>query len=423
MQGSSYQPLTSAALTARRETAAGPQSARLARINHALEALWRRKVADRPDLDPESMIAAARRRTGLADLGDPDVWQTQLQHLCDDLHRDARLSPLGRTIAQGQLVAILRDRLLAHALWKRLPVIAEVPVSAPIIVVGQMRSGTTRMQRLLACDPTLDSTRFFESWNPIPLRRSNRIIDDRRWRARAALNVIRLLNPRFGDIHPTAVDAPDEEIGFNSFSLFGSAFEAQWRVPGFARHCEERDRLPIYREFRFLLQTVKYLRGRGVDRPWVIKLPQMTQDLETVLRIFPDARLVVLNRSATAVVGSSASLVENQMRIQSDAVDRHWIGREWLRKTALRDQRTRAALEQFGGPMIELDYERVGRNMLTSMRDAYRHLGLVWTAAAEDAMARYQTKTSASGARRHCYGLDRYGLTGCDVAKAISAHP
>ena len=297
----------------------GPQraSARIAWINRTLAR------GTLPSLEPDALVAKARAQTRLQDLGPDEMWRNSLQILTSALHRQARLSPLGTIVAHGQLVALLANRLRLQALWRRHPEILERPVRAPIVVLGQMRSGSTRMQRLLACDPRLDHTRFFESWNPAPIARRTGPLDDRRLRGWFALFCARSLNPQFDAIHPTRTAAPDEEIGWHSISLFGSALEAQWRVPDFSQRCETMNALPVYREFKAMLQTVGWLRGARGGKPWVLKVPQFTQDLPELLKMFPDARLVCLHRDVGAVVASSASLARNQMELQSDHVDPH----------------------------------------------------------------------------------------------------
>src|SRR5690606_7843070 len=121
-------------------------------------------------------------------------------------------------------------------------------------------------------------------------------------------------------------------FGLLSFSFYGAQIEAQWRVPTFARFWEMQDKTWVYREFRQLLQTIAWQRGE-TTRPWVLKAPQFMEDLESLLEVFPDARLICLRRDLGEVASSSASLVWNQMKLQSDTVDPRWIGAEWLHKT------------------------------------------------------------------------------------------
>lgn len=382
--------------------------ARRRRLNDALDRAWRRGLLPRPTLDPAELIAKANRRS--AERQDDSDWRARLDLLAHDLEAHAGLTPLGRTIAHGQLVAAIAQRSRAQALWRKQPEILGLAIERPIFIVGQMRSGTTRIQRLLASDARLTWTRFYESWRPLPTL----AVDDRLPRAALALAAMRWLNPGFAAIHPTRATAPDEEFGLHNVSLFGATFEAQWRVPGFAAHCEAMDARPVYREFKALLQTLAWLRPERRGRPWVLKLPQFMQDLPAILETFPDARLICLHRDPAAVVASSASLVRNQMELQSDAVDQHWVGREWLRKTALRARRAEAARRQAEVPQIDVAYADMEADWRAEMARVYEVLGLPLTAQVTNAMERVLTVPR----KAHRYALDQFGLTAQDVARA-----
>jgi Sulfotransferase family len=51
-------------------------------------------------------------------------------------------------------------RLRAQEWIRRHPEILQETITAPIVVVGMMRSGTTLLQRLLAADPRLHCARL-----------------------------------------------------------------------------------------------------------------------------------------------------------------------------------------------------------------------------------------------------------------------
>jgi hypothetical protein len=391
-----------------------PARRRIAWANRALERSWAGGWSPVPDLSPDALVAEARRRVPDGTLGDPGVWRANLDALCAGLRDEARLTSLGRTMAYGQLVAALTDRMRAHALWAAHPEIGDVPIERPVLILGQMRSGTTRVQRMLACDPRLNWTRHYESWRPVGRAR--------RLRAGGTLAAMRLLNPDFDAIHPTSAGAPDEEIGLFSLSLFGATFEAQWRVPGFTRWCERRDARPVYAEFRRLLQTIAWLRGDRRPRPWVIKVPQLTQDLDAALALFPDARVVRVERDPVATVASAASLVRNQMRVQSDHVDDAWIGREWLRKVRLRRERTAAALAaRPGTPVADVSFDAMNRDPVGAMRPVYDMLDLALTPAVERRMRRYLRRAAREGRGAHRYAIEEFGLSADEVRAALPA--
>ena len=380
--------------------------ANVRRVNRALEAAWRSGLVPAPRLDSEALQSAALRGRSPEALGPDRFWREPLRLLTEALRTQAELNPLGKAMAYGQIVMALRARIRATALWQRRPHILDRPLLPPIIILGQMRSGTTRMQRLLACDDRLAHTRLFESLLPVPQY-------GRKLRAKAGLSFLRWLNPDIGMIHPTAAKAPEEEFGLFSFSLGSAQFEAQWRVPDFSRWWEEAPKVRLYDEFKQLLRTIDHSRGSSNARPWVLKAPQFLQDLPALLDAFPGATLLHLQRDPKQIVASSASLVWNQMRIQSDYADRQWVGQEWLRTTRLREEigaRTLSARPDV--PVLSVEFEAMNQDWRSEMQRIYDFLGLELTPALLRRMEHYLKRANAH--HGHSYALDRFGLSGSE---------
>lgn len=378
------------------------------RLDRALAAAWRFGLLPEPRLER-------------AALGPPTVagawWEEPLAVLLGSLREEARLTPLGRTMAYGQLARALAARRRAEALWCRRPEILARRLERPVVILGQMRSGTTRIHRLLACDPHFAFTRLYETMSPVPPA----AIDLRPASAWAGLRFLHALNPALRTIHPTAPFAAEEEFGLFSLSFHGAQFEAQWRVPAFARWWEEADRRPVYADFRKLMQILAWHR-RGPAGAWLLKAPQFMEDADLLLDQFPDARIVRLHRDPAAIVGSSASLVWNQMRLQSDRADPRWIGAEWLARTARRERRAAAALAARPGvPVIDLAFDEVGRDWRGAVRRVYDFLGLELAPGVEAAMARYLARAEASGFRGHRYRLADFGLDAREVRETVGA--
>lgn len=385
-------------------------STRINFLNACLSRAWQAGAAQVPSLEPAAILSKARRKSGVGTATLPDNWLDRLERLTDDLTSHAELTPLGRTIAHGQLVSASANMLGMRRLCERHPQIEEQRILRPIIIVGQMRSGTTRMQRLLACDARFRFTRFQESWNPLPLAATARFFDDRPWRARTALMAARLLNPQFQAIHPTSALAPDEEIGFFNMLMVPAAYEAQWRLPRFVQHCEAMDSAPIYLDFKRILKTIAWLRGGRDERPWILKVPQFGEDLDALLAAFPDARIIHVVRDRNAVVASSASLVSNQMALQSDRVDPQQVGREWSRKVRLRADRTARALAETELPQIEVGYDEMDHDWRGEMARVYEILELPVTEDVERKMGEYLRKSGAANHQHH-YDPADFGLS------------
>ena len=322
-------------------------------------------------------------------------FRLRLEVLTESLTAEAKLNPLGLTMAHGQLVRAIRQRLELGALWQIEPDVLKTPLAPPVIVVGHMRSGTTRVHRLLAADPALSATRFCDSWHPVP-----RSPDTRPAWSALSLLFARALDPWLDSIHPFGATRADEELGWLATALDHCAYEAQWRIPGFTAFSEERDPAPVYREFVRMLQTDANWHG-SADRPRVLKVPQFAEDLPALLAQFPDARVVKTNRCPEETAASAVSLVANQMALQSDEVDLDWIASEVARKISLRQERMEAALSGFGGPLAEVDFEALSSDWETETRRIYSELRMPLSSQALVAMRGEQGRAINSSHKVH----------------------
>jgi hypothetical protein len=370
--------------------------------NRLLSALRRLRLLSPATLDAAAIEARALRGASPAAFGSDDSWREPFAMLLRSLREEADLNPLGQAMAQAWIVMALRARIRAVSLWRARPEILQRPLAPPIVILGQMRSGTTRLQRLLACDDRFAHTRLFESLVPVPQRA-------RRLRARVGLAVHHRLNPALRSIHPSHPADAEEEFGLFNFSFGSALFEAFWRVPAFTHWWESADARPLYREFRALLRTIAWSRAEPAGRPWILKVPRFMEDLPVLLETFPGARLICLDRDLDAVAASSASLAWNNMRIHSDSVDRRLVGREWLRKTLLRrrlaEEATKARPDV---PQIRLGFEAMNRDWRGEIGRLYDFLGMPLTPAVLARMTRYVA--SAKSHLGHRYSLAEFGL-------------
>ena len=139
--------------------------------------------------------------------------------------------------------------------------------------------------------------------------------------------------------------------------------------------------------------------------------------------MFPDARLIFTHREPQRVVGSSCSLVWNQMIIHSDDVDAREIGREWLRKTELQIERMRKARLRIAPEQrIDVRYEEMERDWPEVMRSIYAFLDM----DIEPALPAMREFISSSGRELHRhphrYSLEAFGLDAEDVTERFRSY-
>ncbi len=363
--------------------------------------MWARGWTEKPPLEPDFLWQIGARGFTEADersiRSDTDIadFRERLAHLCASLRDEASLNSLGHTMAYGQLTSAIRKRHALGRIWLANPEMADTPIAPPIIVVGQMRAGTTRVHRLLASDPRHAGTLFCNSHDPVPRRP-----DWRPLKSVVGLAIARRINPWLDTLHPFGATRVDEEIGWLAGALDACAYEAQWRIPSYVALNEARDAGAVYREFSRILRTDAAAMG-DAERPRVLKCPQFAEDLPALLDQFPDARVVVTRRDHAEVLDSTLSMVASQMAFQSNEADIGPLEIEWRRKLALREARMDAALDAFDGPLARVDFTRLGADWHAEIASIYEAIGLTLTGEAVAAMEREMGRAASDPHHAH----------------------
>lgn len=295
----------------------------------AFNALGGRLSRHRVRLDEESLLAAARRRTGLDDYGDP-AFLEPFRVLLRAFEQEAGLSALGRLSTRQFLLQLLSNRLLVEDRIRRHPEILDQPIVAPIVIAGLPRTGTTHLHNLVSCDESLRVLPYWESLEPLPHPKDQTPAGGRDPRIRRCERALRLLDwamPLFRRMHEMSTEGPHEEIQLLAMDFSTMLFEASYHVPSYRDWYRANDQTPAYRGLRRALQVLQWERGRG--RRWVLKSPQHLEQLGPLMTTFPDAVVVQTHRDPVRITASLCTMIAYASRMQARRVDPAAIGRYW----------------------------------------------------------------------------------------------
>jgi len=363
-------------------------------------------------LQADALIAAARRRGGL-DRFDGEEFREPLRRLVDAIEREARLTATGRLITRTRLVGILKNRLRAQALFEQHAEILDEAVEAPVFIVGLQRTGTTMLQRLLAADPGLRALASWEALNPAPLaRRPWHRRDPRIDHAVRGEKGLRYLAPDFFAIHPVVAEAPEEEVILLDHTFLSTVAESILHVPSFAAWLEEQDQTPAYEYLRKMLQLLQW-QARG-DR-WILKTPHHLEWLDTLLAVFPDARIVQTHRDPVKTLASFCSMIGHGRGVFSDDVDPHEVGAHWSRKTRRQVDRAMAARDARaarggGGAFLDVSYYDLMADPMTQVQRIYDFIGRPLDERLRRLMLASRRDNPQHKHGEHRYRLEDFGL-------------
>ncbi|MFA7239540.1 MAG: sulfotransferase [Sulfuricellaceae bacterium] len=372
------------------------------------------------DLSEETLIAEARTETGLERFGD-ESFLPAMRTLLDAVEKEADLNPFGRFNAKTRTLRSLDNRLWANACFEAHPEIRRREIVAPVIVVGLHRSGTTRLQRMMATDARLQYLKTWEGINPAPrLGLADMGKATRREEVRQFLHQGPLVYPGAFTAHPIDTDWPEEELLLLNHSFGGFSPLGLYHVPSYYRWFLADDKHAAYRYMAELMKLISWSRDepQGLpDRRWLLKNPQHMLDLPTLMQMFPDAKLVFMHRDPIKTVGSVMSLMWCYAVQHTDLPCRASIRETWLDFYEQMARRSIAAREHIpAAQQLDVHYADMNRDWRAEMRRVYDFAGLEFSADTENAMAAWLAESEREGLHGgHHYALEDFGTTTDEV--------
>jgi hypothetical protein len=368
------------------------------------------------DLNPEALLQQAGAETGLSDFGEPSFMEP-MHLLIDSLEQEADLNPVGCFMNRANIVRLLKHRLYVADLLRRHPEILEREFPDPVVIVGLARSGTTRLHRLLAADERFLHLKSWESVYPVPWPESftarERGLEDPRIKALdQALKAVLYMGPQISAVHPLGTFEVEEEVGLIQHGFSSQLFEIQAKVPSFAEWLMTHDQTAAYEYMLVLLKIIAWYRDDPTDKPWILKTPQHMQDLDALLHVFPNARLICSHRDPIKAVGSACSMAWNALVRDSDSLTADWVGTEWLDKTERMLQKTLRIRRESVAPARQYDvqYADITSDWQQAMAGIYDWLDMEFTDQAHTGMNAWLAENRQHQHGAHQYSLADFGL-------------
>ncbi|GAB5452360.1 MAG: sulfotransferase [Halioglobus sp.] len=362
-------------------------------------------------LTEQALLAGAMQQTGLEDFG-ADDFKAGLTALLKSLHEEARLSPLGRVIAQQEIQMALANRLQLVDYHKRFPEISALKIREPVFIIGQGRSGTTIMHELMALDTGLRVPRTWEVDRPFPPPHSANYASDPRIAAiQKNLDRTDVILPAFKRMHRMGAELPQECVRFTASEFASLMFWTNYNVPAYTAWLkDEADLAPAYRYHRRFLQLLQW---KHPVQPWVVKSPAHLWSLDALLAEYPDARFIQTHRDPLKMLASLTSLVTHLRKMASDHVDPVQIAREWAEYNALglnNSAELRSAGRIAPDRIIDIDFYEFMSSPVDQLKRIYAFLERELEPATESRMRDYLAQHSSAQHGAHSYSFADTGL-------------
>ncbi|MCV7133744.1 sulfotransferase [Mycobacterium hodleri] len=278
-------------------------------------------------LDSDALHARAAADTGLDDFG-PDDYRERLEVYLADVRDVDGLTGVGVVNFFGQLLQVLKNRLLLTDLLSRHPEIHDVELEPPVVIVGLPRTGTTHLHNLLGAGPTFRTLPYWEGVEPFPLPSEAGVEPDpRRSRMDVAVEVMNLVMPHFPLMHEMTTDHVHEEIQLLANDVSTMLMETLCDAPRWRDYYLSHDQTSHYEHLATQLKALQFLRG---GRRWLLKSPQHLEQLTVLDKVFPGAVVVCTHRDPMPVVLSMIAMVTYSARMHRGRVPVERIAASWI---------------------------------------------------------------------------------------------
>jgi hypothetical protein len=353
----------------------------------------------------DQLLEDATRFSGLDDFGDVPFLEA-LDALVDSFNLDARVEGVVQERAVETIVGVLVKRLRLVDDRKHHPEIAEEAITAPIVIVGQPRSGSTHLHALLACVERLRAPRFWELSVPSPP--PDRATFDTDPRIAQVQAVIDALPTEMLVRHPMGATRPEQCNGLLDWSFINQAWMASFDIRSYRDWFLDAEYAPMYEAHR---RTLQQLQWRNPGR-WVLKYPKHLLSLDALLEAYPDAVLIWTHRDPAAVLPSAVSLTGFMRESNTPDYDPVRFAREWVaieelalhRGLATRDRDRKEERH------IDIDYRSLMQNPVETVSTLCEGLGVAFDDPSRRAVQQWLDEHPQDKHGVHRYTAGDFGL-------------
>ncbi len=369
-----------------------------------------------PGHDPASLIRAARASPA------PAAIQGLLE-LTAAIAAESDLTLFGKLSTRWDFIRLLRNAQSIEDRHRQDPQLREVPVAAPIFILGLPRSGTSFLHSLMAEDAENLVPRNWQTLYPAPRPPDFAPARDKRARqVDGQLKFFAGMAPEFPAVHPINADSPQECSEITAHVFQSLRFDTTYRVAGYRAWLDQVGHAQAFAFHKKFLQVLQA--GLGPSR-WVLKCPDHIFSMDAILKTYPDARFVVVHRDPVRVFGSVAHLTGVLRRPFVKNVDPADIGRQvserWIdgaERLVAFDRRGDVAAAR----KIHIHYEDLVGFPLEAVGRIYSQFGMRLPAAAVDAMSRSLAARPRGGYAQRRYALGPFGITPASLGPGFAPY-
>jgi hypothetical protein len=371
------------------------------------------------ELSVDQLMARSREIAGV------DIVDDEIVEPLTILHRaygaEAQLDADGAAALTRNLLRLLANRLRMKRDFRRHPEILEQPLEGPLVVMGVARSGTTKLQKVLAASGDFNWLPYWQNFNwASRTGQPNEPVEDRIAEAEAHCRWYDMRSPETKLGHSFETHEPEEESVLSEGCFVTPHPIGYAEIPSYAQWLAKQ---PPSVWFEFLRDNLKYLQWQGLasaDRPWLLKSPNYNGLELEILKVFPGARLIMAHRSPLKTLTSMCKLVQCFRQAYSERkpdlgliVEHNVLNME----AHLANRRAHPEL-----PLLDVRFEDIVRSLPAVLERIYADAGIPLKKTALDRMLEWDAENDMHKQGEFKYSLDELGLEEAAIREKMSSY-
>ncbi len=357
--------------------------------------------------------------TGSRDFGPPD-YLPGLKALLQSMDYDPQFSEQGRRVAWGMVVGVLKGRAHAIKSMGENPGFDALPITAPVVITGVPRTGTTALHRLMAVDPRFQGLQTWlldspmprppvESWQDYPEFQKSVATIEARYAAA----------PQKRAAHHIAAEEVHECCMLLRQSFVSNIWSCGWSAPSYDAWWQCQDETAAYDYYH---RCVQLIGSSSPEKRWLLKNPGHIEHLEQLFRVFPDAKLIQTHRDPAKAVPSLVSLLMQLYPLMENG-DAQLRGEVMLRrevaKWAHAVRQADAVRERYPGRVLDIVHGDFHRSPMAVLENIYEFIGMDIPEDTRAAFARRIEEKPELQHGVHRYDIADYAMTEGEVREAF----
>jgi hypothetical protein len=316
------------------------------------------------------------REVGSDDFG-PGDYLPGLTVLLQSMDYDPRFSAQGRRVAWGMVIGVLKGRAQAFKSMGESPGFDARAITAPVVITGIPRSGTTALHRLMAVDSRFQGLQTWlldspmprppiETWGDYPEFQESVAVIEARYAAA----------PGKRAAHHVAAEEVHECCMLLRQSFVSNILSCAWSAPTYDAWWQCQDEADAY---DYYYRCVQLIGSTSPKKRWLLKNPGHIEHLDQLFAIYPDAKVIQTHRDpAKAVPSLVALMMQSHAMLEEGRADQRGeiMLRREVAKWAKAIRRADSVCKEYPGRVLDIVHGDFHREPMAVLEQIYAFIGM-----------------------------------------------